>query len=220
MGVDSPADKRLQLSHTGLWCAQIASHSAGGAAWAGGSRRCGTTSARSLALGARTPWFAKRGSAHYAQRSERTPKRIRCSRGRGTNAASRCINASGDITRCVLPSRQGVLNFNTTCLAAFVCTRSLTSAEPGHSQPSGLTVPGEGGIGSDSTHWRTGTCGMTWSTRCAAVCAIRRAPHEGQKPRRLQLWRVAEPGGTAWSALSDGGRSGERSMPKVLKTFG
>ena len=24
------------------------------------------------------------------------------------------------------------------------------------------------GMGSDSTHWRTGTCGMTWSTRCAA----------------------------------------------------
>ena len=38
-----------------------------------------------------------------------------------------------------------------------------------------------------STHWRTGTCGMTWSTRCAAVCAIRRAPHEGQNPRRLPL---------------------------------
>ena len=48
-------------------------------------------------------------------------------------------------------------------------------------------MPGEGGIGSDSTHWRTGTCGMTWSTGCAAVCAMRRAPHAGQNPRRLQL---------------------------------
>jgi hypothetical protein len=28
---------------------------------------------------------------------------------------------------------------------------------------------------------------MTWSTRCAAVCDIRRAPHDGQNPRRLQL---------------------------------
>jgi len=28
---------------------------------------------------------------------------------------------------------------------------------------------------------------MTWSTRCAAVCAMRRAPHDGQNPRRLQL---------------------------------
>jgi hypothetical protein len=43
------------------------------------------------------------------------------------------------------------------------------------------------GIGRDSTHCRTGTCGMTWSTRCAAVCDMRRAPHDGQKPRRLQL---------------------------------
>jgi len=34
---------------------------------------------------------------------------------------------------------------------------------------------------------RTGTCGMTWSTKCAAVCDIRRAPHGGQHPRRLQL---------------------------------
>ncbi len=43
------------------------------------------------------------------------------------------------------------------------------------------------GMGSDSTHWRTGTRGMTWSSRCAAVCDMRRAPHEGQNPRRLQL---------------------------------
>ncbi len=43
------------------------------------------------------------------------------------------------------------------------------------------------GIGSDSTHCRTGTWGMTWSIRCAAVCGIRRAPHDGQKPRRFQL---------------------------------
>ena len=41
------------------------------------------------------------------------------------------------------------------------------------------------GIGSDSTHYRTGTCGMRWSTRWAAVYDIRRAPHEGQNPRRL-----------------------------------
>jgi len=30
---------------------------------------------------------------------------------------------------------------------------------------------------------------MTWSTRCAPVCDMRRAPHEGQKPRRLRLLR-------------------------------
>ena len=37
---------------------------------AGDSGPCGTTSARSLALGASTPWFAKRGSAHFAKRSD------------------------------------------------------------------------------------------------------------------------------------------------------
>ena len=42
------------------------------------------------------------------------------------------------------------------------------------------------GTSATRTHWRTGTRGMTWSTRCAAVCDIRRAPHEGQNPRRLQ----------------------------------
>ena len=72
---------QAQLSRTGRWCAQFASHSAGGAARAAGSGYCGTsgtsgtsgtTSARSLAEfvedGASTPW-----------------KRIRCSRGRGTS---------------------------------------------------------------------------------------------------------------------------------------
>jgi hypothetical protein len=43
------------------------------------------------------------------------------------------------------------------------------------------------GIGSDNTHCRTGTCGITWSPRWAAVCDMRRAPHDGQNPRRLQL---------------------------------
>ncbi len=43
------------------------------------------------------------------------------------------------------------------------------------------------GIDSDSTHRRTGTCGMTWSTMWAAVRDMRRAPHDGQNPRRLQL---------------------------------
>jgi len=43
------------------------------------------------------------------------------------------------------------------------------------------------GNGSDSTRWRTGTRRMTWSTSGTAVWAIRRARHNGQKPRRLQL---------------------------------
>ena len=41
-----------------------------------------------LALGASTPW-----------------KRIRCSSGRGTSAARRCMNSSGGITMWVVPSR-------------------------------------------------------------------------------------------------------------------
>lgn len=60
-----------QLSRTGRWCAQFASHSAGYAAWAAGSGPCGTTIASSLALGASTPW-----------------KRIRCSLGQGTRASA------------------------------------------------------------------------------------------------------------------------------------
>lgn len=41
---------------------------------------------------------------------------------------SRCMNSSGDMTRCVVPSRQAVLSLSTTCPAALVCTRSLVSA--------------------------------------------------------------------------------------------
>jgi hypothetical protein len=40
----------------------------------------------------------------------------------------RCMNSSGETTKCVMPSRQGVLSFNATCPAALVCTRSLASA--------------------------------------------------------------------------------------------
>ena len=43
------------------------------------------------------------------------------------------------------------------------------------------------GQGNDTTHWRMATRGSTWSTRCAAVSTMRRAPHDGQNPRRLQL---------------------------------
>src|SRR5262249_12492037 len=43
------------------------------------------------------------------------------------------------------------------------------------------------GMGTDTTHWRVGTQGRTHSTRWAAVWAMRRAAHDGQNPRRLQL---------------------------------
>jgi hypothetical protein len=74
-----------QLNRAGRWCAQPASHSTDGAACAGASAFCGTTSARNLAFGAGTPW-----------------NRMRCSLGLGTSAASRCLNTIGDMTRCVV----------------------------------------------------------------------------------------------------------------------
>ena len=37
-----------------------------------------------------------------------------------------------------------------------------------------------------NTHWRTGTSGNTWSTRCAARSVIRRPPQLGQNPLPLQ----------------------------------
>jgi hypothetical protein len=43
------------------------------------------------------------------------------------------------------------------------------------------------GIGTETTHGRVGTQGMTHSTREAAVWAIRRAAHDGHNPRRLPL---------------------------------
>jgi hypothetical protein len=72
----------------------------------------GTTIARSFAFGASTPW-----------------NRMRCSLGRGTSAASRCMNSSVLITRCVVPSRHGVLSLSCTCPAALSCTRASDSAE-------------------------------------------------------------------------------------------
>jgi len=48
--------------------------------------------------------------------------------GRGTSAASHCINFSGLITKCVVPSRHGVLSFYPTYPAALSCTRSSESA--------------------------------------------------------------------------------------------
>jgi len=43
-------------------------------------------------------------------------------RGLGTKAAKCCINSSGDIASCVVPSCQGVFSFSMTCLAALHCT--------------------------------------------------------------------------------------------------
>ncbi len=48
-------------------------------------------------------------------------------------------------------------------------------------------------FGTEITHCRTGTGGMTRSTRCAAVCAIRRPLQEGQTPRPLREKATTKP---------------------------
>jgi hypothetical protein len=66
---------------------------------------------------------------------------------------------------------------------------SATSRSVAVTAAGAARVVGAGGGRLDRyrTHWRPGTWGMTWSTRCAAVCSLRRAPHDGRKLRRLQL---------------------------------
>jgi hypothetical protein len=44
------------------------------------------------------------------------------------------MNSSGDITKCAVPSRQGVFSVSTTWLVALHRTRSLANAEPVHKQ--------------------------------------------------------------------------------------
>ena len=87
------------------------------------------------------------------------------------------------------------------------------------------------GMGNDSTHCGTGRCGMTWSTRCAAVCAMRRAPAASSAwamkvaayccTRRYsvvcygpwRLWWTGPPSGASWGcrlmACTQGARNGE-----------
>jgi hypothetical protein len=81
---------RAQLMRRGRPSTASTSHSvsavASVAACACAGGPCGTTTGRSLAFGARTPWFVQRGSAHFAQRSYADTKLMRCSLGRGTGA--------------------------------------------------------------------------------------------------------------------------------------
>ena len=51
-----------------------------------------------------------------------------------------------------------------------------------------------GDHGSDSTHCRTGTFGITRSTSCAASSVMRRPPHSGQKrPLQLSATTISSP---------------------------
>ena len=47
---------------------------------------------------------------------------------RVTNAASRCMNSCGDVTKCMVPSRQAVFSLSTNVPTAFFRTRSLATA--------------------------------------------------------------------------------------------
>ena len=47
-------------------------------------------------------------------------------------------------------------------------------------------------LGADSTHWRYGTRGRTWSVRWAALSTIRRVAHDGQTSLPLQLDEIGE----------------------------
>ena len=49
-----------------------------------------------------------------------------------------------------------------------------------------LRSAGRKRLGSDNTHCRIGTRGMTASTKCAAVAAMRLLVQDGQTPRPLQ----------------------------------
>ncbi len=66
---------------------------------------------RILAFGASAPW-----------------KRMRLSLGRGTRAAKRCMNSSGDMTMWVVPSRYGLFSCSTTSPARLRLSRSLARA--------------------------------------------------------------------------------------------
>ena len=98
-----------QLSRTGRWCAQFASQSAGGTACAGASASCGTISARNLAFGASTPCSRSGGPAHFAQRSYAGTKANEVQPRPGHQGRQPLHELGGDITRWVVPSRQGVL---------------------------------------------------------------------------------------------------------------
>jgi len=51
-----------------------------------------------------------------------------------------------------------------------------------------LRSAGRKRLGSDNTHCRIGTRGMTESTRCAAVAAMRLVLQDGQTPRNEAEW--------------------------------
>ena len=66
----------------------------------------GTICWRTLALGARTPWY-----------------RIKLSRGGGTSAANFSSSSNGDSSRWVVPSDHGVFKRKVSCSSSMICRR-------------------------------------------------------------------------------------------------
>ena len=58
----------------------------------------------------RVGWQPTQTGHQIAEIESREAVTLGCSVGRGTNAASRCMYSSFDMTRCVVPSRQAVFN--------------------------------------------------------------------------------------------------------------
>ena len=87
---------------------------------------------------------------------------------------ARCTTCSTGVTSlgCAANSRRSGIGSDSTHWRT-----GARGSEPGHEQSGGLFVPGE----------RPGGNARAWSTRWAAVWAMRLAPQDGQKPRRLQL---------------------------------
>jgi hypothetical protein len=77
------------------------------------------------AIGRPRPGNRWRSSTHKRHTHSRSR---RCEANCGTSAAGRCMYSSGEITRCVVSSREGIFSVNTPRPAALHCARSLASA--------------------------------------------------------------------------------------------
>lgn len=104
--------RRAPLSRTGRWCAQFASH--------GAALRCPGHLVGPVRHPQRTHPGVGRQHAMEGDSDANAPL--------GTSAASRCMNSSGGVPWCVVPSRQAVFNLSTPWPAALHCTRSLANA--------------------------------------------------------------------------------------------
>jgi hypothetical protein len=91
--------------------------------------------------------------------------RIGCRFAWDTNAVRRCVSASDDITRCVVPSRHGVLSWRAARPATSHCKRSCASARGGGA---GARHTLGRGVGRLRRAGRFRACWSKLSTRCRA----------------------------------------------------